>query len=356
MPAWFHLSPHWVQQLAWTGVTIGGAWVIGHLINAVVVNRLGLLAERTARHWDDAVVVELRRRVPLWSLLVGAYGAQAHWALAPETATILTRALFVVGAASVTLFAAAVATRLIADFGAGATPGLPITSLTQSIAWMLVIGLGALVILNGLGVSITPMLTALGVGGLAVALALQEPLANLFAGLFVTLAGQIRVGDYVKLDSGVEGYVSDFSWRATRIRMLANNMVLVPNAKLAQAIVTNYHLPSPDLAVLVDVGVDYGSDLPKVEQVTVDVAREVMRQVEGAVPEFEPFIRYHTFADSSINFSVIMRGKQFTDQFMVKHEFVKRLQARYDSEGITIPFPMRTLVVREPVRIEPPAA
>ena len=113
----------------------------------------------------------------------------------------------------------------------------------------LVVALGALVVLNGLGVSITPMLTAMGVGGLAVALALQEPLANLFAGIVIALARQVRVGDYVKLDNGVEGYVTDFSWWSTRIRMLSNNMVLVPNAKLAQSVVTNFHLPNPDMIV-----------------------------------------------------------------------------------------------------------
>jgi small-conductance mechanosensitive channel len=190
------------------------------------------------------------------------------------------------------------------------------------------------------------MLTALGVGGLAVALALQEPLANFFAGLFITLAGQIRVGDYIKLDSGQEGYVVDFSWRSTRLRMLANNLVVVPNAKLAQAIVVNHHLPAQDLAVLVEVGVDYASDLAHVERVVMNVGREVMTQVTGGVREFEPFIRYHTFADSSVNFTVILRATEFVDQYLIKHEFVKRLHSRFQREGIAIPFPIRTLVYR----------
>jgi small-conductance mechanosensitive channel len=192
------------------------------------------------------------------------------------------------------------------------------------------------------------MLTALGVGGLAVALALQEPLANFFAGLFITLAGQIRVGDYVRLDSGQEGYVVDFSWRSTRLRMLANNLVVVPNAKLAQAIVVNHHLPSQDLAVLVDVGVDYGCDLRHVERVAVDVGRDVMRDVTGGVPEFDPFVRYHTFGESSIDFTVILRAKEFVDQYLIKHEFVKRLHARFNEEGIVIPFPIRTIAYRDP--------
>jgi small-conductance mechanosensitive channel len=155
------------------------------------------------------------------------------------------------------------------------------------------------------------------------------------------------VGDYVKLDSGQEGYVVDFSWRSTRLRMLANNLVVVPNAKLAQAIVVNHDLPSRDLAVLVDVGVDYGSDLAQVERVVMDVGHEVMTDVAGGVPEFEPFIRYHTFGDSSIDFTVILRAREFVDQYLIKHEFVKRLHARFNQEGIVIPFPIRAIVRRD---------
>jgi small-conductance mechanosensitive channel len=110
----------------------------------------------------------------------------------------------------------------------------------------------------------------------------------------------------------------------------------------------NYHLPSNDLAVLVEVGVDYASDLGRVEQVTIEVARDVMREVSGGVADFEPFIRYHTFADSSINYTTILRAREYVDQYLVKHEFVKRLHARFNQEGIVIPFPIRTLVHRDP--------
>jgi small-conductance mechanosensitive channel len=129
--------------------------------------------------------------------------------------------------------------------------------------------------------------------------------------------------------------------------MLANNLVIVPNAKLAQAIVVNHHLPSHDLAVLVEVGVDYDSDLAHVERIVVEVGRAVMKDVPGGVPEFDPFIRYHTFGDSSINFTVILRGREFVDQYLIKHEFIKRLHARFDREGIVIPFPIRTVVARD---------
>jgi small-conductance mechanosensitive channel len=313
----------------------------------VIGSRVARWVAGRHRPFIESTVQIVRQRLPRWALLIGVWLSTGYWPLTGEAHLLVERTVFVLAALSVTLAIAAVGSRSVDAYGALISPVLPVSSLTRNMAWALIATLGVLVILNGLGLSITPMLTALGVGGLAVALALQEPLANFFAGVFITLAGQIRVGDYVKLDSGQEGYVADFSWRSTRLRMLANNLVVVPNAKLAQAIVVNHHLPSRDLAVLVEVGVDYASDLAHVERVVTEVGREVMLDVAGGVPEFEPFIRYHTFGESSIDFTVILRAKEFVDQYLVKHEFVKRLHARFNREGIVIPFPIRTIAHRD---------
>jgi small-conductance mechanosensitive channel len=335
----------WGTPLTWTIATIAFSWGIGRALSAIVMSRMAGWRAGQSRGWIQTAVQEVRKRVPWWCLLIGIWLAAGYWPLTTDAKALVGRAVFVLGAASVTLAAAAVASRLVDSCEAVIAPALPVSSLTRNTASASIAVLGLLVILNGLGLSIAPMLTALGIGGLAVALALQEPLANFFAGLFIALAGQIRIGDYIRLETGQEGYVVDFGWRSTRLRMLAKNLVVVPNAKLAQAIVINYHLPSQDLAVLVDVGVDYTSDLRHVERVVTEVGREVMADVPGGVPDFEPFIRYHTFGDSSIKFTVILQAQEFVDQYLIKHEFVKRLHTRFNQEGITIPFPIRTVVV-----------
>lgn len=337
----------WGVPLAWTLVTLALSWGIGHLLAAVVISRVQAWLPGGQRALVDANVRVVRRRIPQWCLLIGVWVAAGYWPLTTEGRLLVERVVFVLGMVSVTLTVATMASQSVEAYRAVIAPSLPVISLTRNITWVLIAVLGFLVILNGLGLSITPMLTALGVGGLAIALALQEPLSNFFAGLFITIAGQIRVGDYVKLDSGQEGYVVDFSWRSARLRMLSNNLVVVPNAKLAQSILVNHHLPSQDLAVLVEVGVDYSSDLRHVERVVTDVGRAVMREVAGGVPDFDPFIRYHTFGDSSIGFTVILRAKEFVDQYLIKHEFIKRLHERFDEEHIVIPFPIRTLRRRE---------
>jgi len=219
-------------------------------------------------------------------------------------------------------------------------------SIIKNLTQLVVLIIAGLIILQQLGISITPILTAFGIGGLAVALALQDTLGNLFSGLHILATRKIRPGDYIKLDSGEEGYVVDITWRNTVIRQLPNNLVIIPNTKLSSAIVVNYNMPEEELAVLIQVGVSYDSDLEKVEKITIEVGKEVMKEVNGGIPSFEPFIRYHTFDDFSINFTVILRAKEFVDQYLIKHEFIKRLKKRYDKEGIEIPFPIRTIYMK----------
>ena len=153
-------------------------------------------------------------------------------------------------------------------------------------------------------------------------------------------------GDYVKLDTGEEGYVSDITWRNTTIRALSNDLIIVPNSKLASAIIRNYQLPDKEIAVLVEVGVGYGSDLEKVEQLTVQTAKEIMAKTEGGIKNFEPFIRYHTFGEAGIKFTTILRGEEFVSQYLIKHEFIKALHKRFKSNSIEIPFPTHVVFLR----------
>jgi small-conductance mechanosensitive channel len=205
---------------------------------------------------------------------------------------------------------------------------------------------GGMLILDNLGVSLTPLLTTLGIGSLAVAIALQDTLGNFFASLHIKADRPIEIGQFVRLESGDEGYVDRIGWRSTRIKMLPNKTAVVPNSKLVQSMIINYDLPDSELAVLVNVGVHYNSDLQTVEKITCEVAGEIMQTVTGGVPSFEPFIRYHTFNQSSIDFTVILRARRFVDSYLIKHEFMKRLQQRYREESIVIPFPIRTVYVR----------
>jgi small-conductance mechanosensitive channel len=315
----------------------------GLIIRRVLMSRLNAWAARTSTQIDNIIIGAIAKPSVIWCLMLAIYAAISSSAMPPYWINIAGKTLLTLGILSVTLVLANIATGSIRTYSEKLAAALPVTSLTQNFSRILIFGVGILVILNSLGISITPILATLGVGGLAVALALQETLSNLFAGFHIIMARQIKVGDYIKLASGEEGYVIDIDWRSTKIRMLPNNVVLIPNSKLNQSIVTDYYLPDKEMAVLVNLGVHYDSDLKKVEKITCEVGKDVMKNVQGGVPDFDPFIRYNTFGDSSIGFTVILRAKEFVDQYLVKHEFIKRLHERYNKEGIVIPYPIRAI-------------
>jgi small-conductance mechanosensitive channel len=325
---------------------IAGGLLAGLLVEKFVLAKLRQLTAQTK--WGGAeITVNALSGMPLiWGGLLGIRTALISLPINPSWTNVLHKALLVIAIFSVTVVAGRVAVGLVAYYAGRIEGVLPATSIFTNLTRLFVFLLGGLIILQSLDISITPILTALGVGGLAVALALQPTLSNLFSGLQIIASGQVKPGDYVKLESGEEGYINDITWRNTSIRARPNNMIIVPNAKLASAIVTNHDQPDKETAVGVEVGVSYDCDLQRVEQITIEVAQEVLAEVPGGVPDFEPVIRYHTFGDSSINFKVGLRAREFADQFLLKHEFVKRLHARYRQEGIDIPYPIRTLYVK----------
>ncbi len=336
-----------IEELIAPSAIIVGSVLLGLFFKKVVIAYLAKLAARTKWRFDDVVIASVRGSVIFWALALGMYVIVQTQGLSKEVIQISSKALAVLVIFSVTVVISNIGTEII-DYYKSVIAGLAsTTSLLKNIIRITVYSIGGLVILDDLHVSIAPLLTALGVGGLAIGLGLQETLSNFFSGLQILAARQIQVGNYIRLGSGEEGFVEDLNWRATVIRTLPGNHVIIPNRNLSNLVVTNYERPDPDMSIVFNLGVDYTSDLRKVEEVTVEVATEIQKTVQGAKRDFVPFIRYNQFGDSSINFSVILRGNTFVDQYLIKHEFMKRLKERYDKEGINIPFPIRTVFMKK---------
>lgn len=333
---------HLITSLAF----IIGGLIIGIIIEKIILVKLKKLAERTSWEGDELIIAAIKGVAILWCALAGIYAALLNLPFQPNILTIIQKIILVVIIISGTTVIAKITVGLI-NLHSKKTAALPSASLFVNITRILIFTIGVLIILQSVGISITPLLTALGIGGLAVALALQPTLSNLFAGLQIIISKQVEVGDYVQLDSGQKGYVTDVSWRNTKIRELPNNLIVVPNSKLADSIVTNFHQPQKEMSVIVQCGVSYDSDLDNVEKITIDVAKKILHKIQGGQTEFEPFIRYHTFGDSSIDFSIILRVKEFVNKYLIEHEFIKALHKRYKKEGINIPFPIRTIYMEK---------
>ncbi|MFD0167124.1 mechanosensitive ion channel family protein [Streptomyces decoyicus] len=335
------------------GVALAAGLAAG-LVLRVALRWLGKHALRTRWSGDDIIVDALRTVVPWAAITAGLAAAAAALPLTEAVGHTVNRTLTVLLILVVTLTAARVITRLVKTLAQSRSGVAGSATIFANITRIVVLAMGFLVVLQTLGISIAPLLTALGVGGLAVALALQDTLANLFAGVHILASKTVQPGDYIRLSSGEEGYVVDVNWRNTVVRQLSNNLVIISNRQLADTNMTNFSRPEQKLTILVQVGVGYDSDLEHVERVTTEVIESVMTDVNGGDPDHEPAVRFHTFGDSRISFTVILGVGEFSDQYRIKHEFIKRLHQRYRAEGIRIPSPARTVALQKPEEIAIP--
>ena len=326
------------------GGIIIASFIAGLIVDRVLIGSLRRLAANTEGKLDDVIVAAVKG-VAVWAfVLVGIYMALPLVPLPENIDKHITNGSRI----AVMLLSIFVVARLASGIAVHyAHKVLPSSaSLAKIIVNVTIFGIGILVIFQTMGIQIAPIITALGVGGLAVALALQPTLANFFAGIQLLSLKEINTGDYVQLDTGQEGYVHDIGWRSTTLRMVKNNLVVVPNTKMTDAIIINYQLPSEPFGVLLGIGVSYSSDLEKVERVSIETARDVIQRVDGTVKDFDPVVRFNSFGDSSINYNLVIQCNNYPAQYLATHELVKAIHARFNREGIEIPFPIRTVYMK----------
>ncbi|MCY3412650.1 MAG: mechanosensitive ion channel family protein [Candidatus Heimdallarchaeota archaeon] len=319
--------------------------IVGTFIDRVIIKKLRRTAARRKLNKSRLLLNSLKGTSVFWTVFIFTYliinftlednATKIQVMLIFETILILALAYFLQK-----LFLIFINYYIRRDI-------LPSTSIFNNIAKIMVLLLAIVALLKLFDISVTPLLAAFGVGGLAIAFALQDTLANLFAGIYIIASKQLNPKDYVQLQSGVEGYIQDIGWRNTSIRSLQNNLTIIPNSLLSSLIVINYSLPIKEMSIKIPIGVSYDSDLEKVERVTIEEALKAVTELEGAVPDFTPRVRFNQFADFSINFNLVIRIKDFENQFYIQHELIKRLHRRYSKEGIVIPFPIRTIHIED---------
>jgi len=317
-------------------------------VRAMLFRILHQWATRTDTHFDDIIISSIKNPSLLLTVAIGIHLGLSFSDIPEKHLGYLSKVIHIIIILAVTLASANMAGRLFKNYIQKSNLPLPTTGLAYGILKGAILLIGFLICLSVLGISIAPLLTALGVGGLAVALALQDTLANLFAGIHILMEKSIRIGDFVRLETGQEGYIDDITWRATRVRMLPNNIVVVPNSKLAQSVVTNYYLPEKRMSLLIPIGVSYSADPEQVERILVDVAKKGALDIPGLLAEPEPFVRFIPgFGESSLDFTLTCQVREFVDQYLAQHELRKRIFKRFNEEGIEIPFPHRTVYLRE---------
>jgi small-conductance mechanosensitive channel len=325
-----------------------GTLIISSLLLGLALNRLlHYWAKRLRDGWGQ-ILFSLLESLPIPLLLIaGLYLGLESLPLPRRFEYIGSRLILALVILVIMYFPAKVIVLALRRWGQQEPSMLRVTQPAAFVVRTLFALLGTIIFLDNMGITLTAVWTTLGVGSVAVALALQETLSNFFSGLYLLADRPVNPNDYIKLDSSHEGYVLRIGWRSTILRTLGNNFVVIPNSTLAKAIITNYSLPEPQVSYTLPVSVAYGTDPQQVEKVLLEAAHEAIRDgLQGLLAKPEPSVSFIPgFGQSSLDFSLGLQLSQLTDQYRVQSELRKRIVKKFQEAGIHMPFPTRTLIL-----------
>lgn len=332
---------------------------LGWTLARILIRLASRGVSKTQTELDDVILQAVRTPLCAAGALVGAWIVLRGLPLPAEIDPYLNRGWIVVS----TLILVSIGLRTINGLSKDVLAKSPTLGgaapMVRVVGRIIVLTLGGVMLLQSLGIAVEPLIASLGIGSLAIGLALKDTLSQLIAGVYLFTDRPIRVGDYVKLESGQEGFVHQIGWRATRIRMPANNMIVVPNVRLVDAVLVNYDLPESAMSISMPISVSYESDPDRVMAILNEEATAAAGEIPGLLGDPAPIIRFSGFGDNSIDFSVILRIAGFMDQYLVQSELRRRIFDRFEREEIEIPFPQRTVHIPElalmPGRGAPPA-
>ena len=336
--------PPWLTLTVFLAVWVAVSFLISRIFDQYILRT----AEKSKTRLDNILIGAIHGPILTFLILMGSWVTLGALELTPKMARFAQIGISLAMALVLILASVKIYHGILMEYGQGYEPLKPSLGVLDLLGKALIILIGLLITLDSLSISITPLLTTLGIGGLAVALAFKDTLANFFAGLYILADRPIRAGDYIKLEGGPEGYVEGIGWRSTRLRTLPNNIVIIPNSKVSESIITNYFLPEKRMSLLVNISVSYDSDTRKVEKILVEEATRAVPEIEGMLADPPPSARFIPgFKDSSLDFTLICQVREFVDQYYVQHELRHRIFERFRKEGIEIPFPQRTVHLRK---------
>ncbi len=298
------------------------------------------LTIRTKTHLDDVLIKKTSKPITLLVLLIGLRVSILEIAFSEETILLVKNVfnsfLILIIAYLVYSVLSVLFTKTIprvtkkSDSSNGALVGLIEGTLK------IILVLGALIyLLYYWGVQVGPFLAGLGVAGIAIAFALQTSLANIFGGVSIILDKTIRVGDLISLEDGTTGYVLRVGLRSTKLKTFDNEIIFVPNGRLADGRVQNLALPDPKIRVVIPFSVAYGSDIEKVRKI---VLKEI-KTFEGVLDDPAPIVRFMEMGNSSLNFKAFFYIASFENRFNAIDESNTKIYNALNKNKITIPFP-----------------
>lgn len=215
--------------------------------------------------------------------------------------------------------------------------------LIENVLKIVVIVAGMMVILSIWKINVTPLLASAGIAGVAVALAAKDTLANFFGGISIFMDRPYKISDFIVLDGGERGEVVEIGIRSTRIKTRDDILISIPNSILANTKIINESAPIPNFRIRIPASVAYGSDIEKVEEILLGIADDN----DYILKEPKPRVRFREFGESSLNFQLLCWTKEPVLRGRAIHEVNKAIYHKFNEAGVNIPFPHRTVYLRE---------
>lgn len=340
------LHPRLFEALISAGI-LAGSYVAARLLSLLFAKVLARVAARTPGTFDDRLVVAWKRPLTYLLFLVGAYVAAHRLPIEDRALRYVDRVLFTLAVLLVTLavmrgFSLLIEWYLARSRAAGSSHALAteFAPLFSKLGRVFITLVAVTVLLEHLGVNVSSLVVSLGVGSLAVGLAAQDTLANMFAGFTLMLDRPFRVGDRVQLSTGELGDVEAIGMRATRIRTTDETLLVVPNGVLVKERLVNLTQPTRSVTTRADVSVGFGTDLSTVKALLVEAASSSPL----IDPERAPGVVVQRFGDASVDLQVVFWVRDYMDQGVCRSQVLEAIYRRLIDANIARPLPARRII------------
>lgn len=347
------LQVQWLGNPLWQYVAallyIVVAFYASKLVDFIFRVQLKQFTARTKSSWDDLLVDLVRGPVKLITFVILLHLGLRVFAWPEWAANFISNGLKIVVSASITYVAVKFVDlgmglwRKRMESGEDAILDAQLFPVVSKSAKVFVVVVAALVTTQNLGMNVTGLLASLSIGGLAVGLAAQDTLSNLFGAVALFADRPFRVGDRIQLDS-IDGSVEAIGLRSTRIRNLDGHLVTVPNRTMANANLTNVS-KRPNIKTVMNVGVTYDTPAEKIER-----AMEIIEEIFRPHPKTaDLIISFNKFESSSLNILVVhwWDSTDFKEYLLQFQKLNLELKRRFDAEGISFAFPSQTVYLRQ---------
>ena len=307
------------------------------------------LTKKTKTDIDDLIVAKTNKPISFILVLIGARLAVIPHSITPSLLEIIENAISTLIVVVVTYIIIVVFDVFISSWGkkfAAKTESKfddEIVVLFQRFSKIIITLLGFIFVLDIWGVKIAPLLASLGIAGIAVAFALQNTLGNIFGGISLIVDRSITVDDFIKLDDGTEGVVMDIGIRSTKVKNRDGDLIILPNGKLSDSKIYNYHKPLPVTRVGIDFSVKYGSNSEKVKKI---VMAEI-KKVKHVLDEPPPLVIFDELGDFSLKFKAFFWVTSIEKKIEAKEAAVTAIYNSLNRNKIEIPFPTRTIYLNK---------